>query len=107
MGIAMSRDGRRAYVTTGRAGAVAVIDAAAGTRVASIPDVGKRPWGIAIAPSGLVFTANGPSNDVSVIDPTPTPAVTLVGCYPFYHVGSAPQRFIVRAVPATGSPAGS
>ena len=40
-------------------------------------------------------------DDVSVIDPTPGPAVTLVGCYPFYHVGSAPKRFIVRAVPAS------
>ena len=39
-------------------------------------------------------------DDVSVIDPTPGAAVTLVGCYPFYHVGAAPQRFIVRAVPA-------
>ena len=45
--------------------------------------------------------------DVSVIDATPGPAVTLVGCYPFYYQGSAPQRFIVRAVPAAGSPAGS
>ena len=36
--------------------------------------------------------------DVSVLDPTPTPALTLVTCYPFYFVGSAPQRFIVRAV---------
>ena len=44
--------------------------------------------------------------DVSVIDPTPAAAVTLVGCYPFYHVGSAPKRFIVRAVPAE-SPSGS
>ena len=42
-------------------------------------------------------------DDVSVIDPTPDAAVTLVGCYPFYHRGSAPQRFIVRAVPAEGS----
>jgi sortase A len=42
-------------------------------------------------------------DDVSVIDPTPTPAVTLVGCYPFYHAGPAPKRFIVRAVPAPGS----
>lgn len=42
-------------------------------------------------------------DDVSVIDPTPGRAVTLVGCYPFYHVGPAPQRFIVRAVPAAGS----
>jgi len=39
--------------------------------------------------------------DVSVIDPTPSNAVTLVGCYPFYYQGSAPQRFIVRAVPAS------
>src|SRR5262245_19388494 len=36
--------------------------------------------------------------DVSVLDPTSAPAVTLVTCYPFYFVGSAPQRFIVRAV---------
>ena len=41
-------------------------------------------------------------DDVSVIDATPGHAVTLVGCYPFYHVGAAPQRFIVRAVPAAG-----
>jgi sortase A len=39
--------------------------------------------------------------DVSVLDPTPAPAVTLVTCYPFYFVGSAPQRFIVRAVRIT------
>ena len=43
--------------------------------------------------------------DVSVIDPTPGPAVTLVGCYPFYHIGPAPQRFIVRAAPVSASPA--
>ena len=36
--------------------------------------------------------------DVSVLDPTSTPALTLVTCYPFYFVGAAPRRFIVRAV---------
>jgi len=36
--------------------------------------------------------------DVWVVDPTPAPAVTLVTCYPFYFIGSAPQRFIVRAL---------
>lgn len=36
--------------------------------------------------------------EVSVLDPTPMPALTLVTCYPFYFIGSAPQRFIVRAV---------
>ena len=35
--------------------------------------------------------------DVSVLDPTPTRSLTLVTCYPFYFIGSAPQRFIVRA----------
>jgi sortase A len=35
---------------------------------------------------------------VSVLDPTPSRAITIVTCYPFYFIGSAPQRFIVRAV---------
>jgi sortase A len=33
-----------------------------------------------------------------VLDPTREASVTLVTCYPFYFVGPAPQRFIVRAV---------
>jgi sortase A len=36
--------------------------------------------------------------DVSVLDPTSSDAITLVTCYPFYFIGSAPQRYIVRAV---------
>jgi sortase A len=36
--------------------------------------------------------------EVSVIDSTESPSVTLVTCYPFYYVGSAPHRFIVRGV---------
>jgi sortase A len=35
--------------------------------------------------------------DVSVLKPTSVPSVTLVTCYPFYYIGSAPQRYIVRA----------
>jgi sortase A len=35
--------------------------------------------------------------DVWVLDPTDQPVLTLVTCYPFSYVGSAPQRFIVRA----------
>jgi sortase A len=37
-------------------------------------------------------------DDVQVLDPTASPVLTLVTCYPFYFVGSAPQRWIVRAV---------
>jgi sortase A len=36
--------------------------------------------------------------DVFVLGPTPSPVLTLVTCYPFYFIGSAPQRYIVRAV---------
>ena len=32
-----------------------------------------------------------------VLDPTESPSLTLVTCYPFYFIGSAPKRFIVRA----------
>lgn len=46
-------------------------------------------------------------DDVSVLDPTPVRALTLVTCYPFYFVGSAPQRFIVRAVRVGDQPAAS
>jgi sortase A len=42
--------------------------------------------------------------DVSVLDPTPAQSITLVTCYPFYFVGSAPQRYIVRAVRADPGP---
>lgn len=43
--------------------------------------------------------------DVSVLDPTPERTLTLVTCYPFQFIGTAPQRFIVRATadaPAAG-----
>ena len=35
--------------------------------------------------------------DVWVLDPTDHGTLTLVTCYPFSYVGSAPQRFVVRA----------
>jgi sortase A len=38
--------------------------------------------------------------DIWVLDSTPTRSITLVTCYPFYHVGPAPRRYIVRAVRA-------
>lgn len=35
--------------------------------------------------------------EMSVLDPTPEPTLTLITCYPFNYVGAAPNRFIVRA----------
>ncbi|MBZ5575332.1 MAG: class D sortase [Acidobacteriia bacterium] len=41
-------------------------------------------------------------NDVAVLDPSGSEVLTLVTCYPFYFVGPAPNRYVVRAerVPA-------
>lgn len=41
--------------------------------------------------------------EVHVLDDTGEPALTLVTCYPFYFVGNAPQRYIVRATVADRS----
>ena len=35
--------------------------------------------------------------DVSVLQPRPISSITLVTCFPFYFVGSAPERYIVSA----------
>jgi len=60
-----------------------------------------------------VTTESGPRNyevrsteivkptETSVLDPTAQPTLTLITCYPFYYVGHAPRRFIVRAVDTT------
>jgi len=42
------------------------------------------------------ITVVDPSN-VTVLEPRAQPSITLVTCYPFYFIGSAPQRYIVRA----------
>jgi sortase A len=40
--------------------------------------------------------------DTGVLADEGRPALTLVTCYPFYYVGSAPKRFIVRAARIAG-----
>ncbi|MDP9054811.1 MAG: class D sortase [Acidobacteriota bacterium] len=35
--------------------------------------------------------------DLAVAEPTSTPTLTLITCYPFYYVGHAPKRFVVKA----------
>lgn len=43
------------------------------------------------------FTEVVPPSDVGVLDGSGYSTLTLVTCYPFYFVGPAPKRFIVRA----------
>jgi sortase A len=44
--------------------------------------------------------------DVSVLDPTPKRSLTLVTCFPFFHIGPAPERYIVRAAMVDGASSG-
>ena len=68
MGTALTRDGSRLYVSTGRGKKVLAIDTKTDKVTASV-EAGQRPWGITLSPDEtLLFTANGPSNDVSIID---------------------------------------
>ena len=34
---------------------------------------------------------------VEVLQPTEQPTLTLITCYPFWYIGSAPKRFVVKA----------
>ena len=52
----------------GRGKSVVTIDTATNKPI-GVVEVGERPWGIAASADGrTVFTANGPSNDVSFVD---------------------------------------
>ncbi|GFE82719.1 hypothetical protein GCM10011487_47190 [Steroidobacter agaridevorans] len=48
----------------------------------------------------IVSTRVVDPSETSVLRATAEPTITLVTCYPFYFAGSAPQRFIVRAMRA-------
>lgn len=70
MGVVFDAARKRIYVSTGRGGAIAVVqqDESGGKLLAEIP-VGARPWGIALSHDGQrLYTANGPSNDITVVD---------------------------------------
>jgi YVTN family beta-propeller protein len=68
MGVKVSPDGKRVYISNGRAGTVSVLDSHSYELIDTIK-VGTRPWGLVLSPDGkYLYTANGPSNDISVVD---------------------------------------
>jgi YVTN family beta-propeller protein len=68
MSVKVAPNGRKVYVSNGRAGTVSVLDSRTYELLNTIK-VGVRPWGMALSPDGkFLYTANGPSNDVSVVD---------------------------------------
>ena len=44
-------------------------------------------------------------SDVSVLRPRAYSSLTLITCYPFYYIGSAPKRYIVQASLTNSAPA--
>jgi YVTN family beta-propeller protein len=57
---------------------VSVVDVARQTVIDSVV-VGRRPWGIALSPDGLrLYTADGRSNTVSVIDTRARKVITAI-----------------------------
>jgi YVTN family beta-propeller protein len=70
MSVRLDSKRNRLYASTGRGGKVAVIDVSSATpKLVGEVAVGQRPWGMALSKDGSrLYTANGPSNDVTVVD---------------------------------------
>jgi len=68
VGIAFSRDGRRAFVALGRGNLVAEVDPETFRIVRSFA-TGQRAWQLALSPAqDRLYTANGLSGDVTIVD---------------------------------------
>ena len=68
VGMALSPDGKTAYVGLGKANHVAVVDVAT-RQVKDYVLVGKRAWGLAVSRDGKrLYVANGLSDDMTVVD---------------------------------------
>jgi YVTN family beta-propeller protein len=91
LGVVVSPDGGRVYVTDGQSDVVSVIDAASNTVAATAP-VGNSPLGVAVSPDGAhVYVVNSSDDNVSVLD-TATNTVTAT-------VGVGPAPFGVAVTP--------
>jgi sortase A len=55
----------------------------------------ENPRGTQVYVVDRIYLTN--PDDVSVLRSGKSPLITLVTCYPFYYIGSAPQRYIVQA----------
>ena len=92
-GIAISPDGKEAYVANAGDNTVSVINTATKKVVATIP-VGDEPQGVAFAPDGATaYVTNIEDNTVSVIDTATRTQTTTI------EVGRSPQSIAVAVTP--------
>ena len=91
VGVLITRDGKRAFVALGPAARVAEVDAQT-YKVLRYHLVGQRVWNLAFSPDQRrLYTTNGNSNDISVLDLAADRVVKSLG------VGRAPWGVV--AVP--------
>jgi len=68
VGIAMTKDGKRAFVALGRANHVAFVDVAA-RKVDKLVLAGKRVWNVVLdGAEQKLYAVNGLSDDLTIID---------------------------------------
>lgn len=89
VGMALSPDGRTAYVALGRANHVAVVDVAS-RQVKAYVLAGKRAWGLAVSRDGRrLYVANGLSDDITLVDTASLKATKTL------KVGRVPHSVVV------------
>jgi PQQ-dependent catabolism-associated beta-propeller protein len=89
VGIAMTRDGRRAFVGLGRANHVAFVDVRA-RKVTQLVLAGKRAWNVSLDKAeARLYVVNGLSDDMTVIDVATGKALKTV------PVGRVPYQAVV------------
>ena len=90
VGIKLTKDGKRAYVALGPAARVAIINID-NYEVEKYQLVGQRVWNLEFSPDEkFLFTTNGVSNDVTVIDLEREKAIKSI------QVGRLPWGVVVR-----------
>ena len=85
----ITKDGKKAYVSLGRANHVAVVDVASRT-VEGYILVGQRPWGLQLnKDESRLYVANGLSDDITIVDTATNQPIVSV------PVGQIPYGIIV------------
>jgi YVTN family beta-propeller protein len=78
VGITMTRDGKRAFVSLGKANHVAFVDVAS-RKTTDLVLVGKRAWGVALDKAEkTLYVVNGLSDDMTIVDVASAKAVKTV-----------------------------
>jgi PQQ-dependent catabolism-associated beta-propeller protein len=90
MGVVFDAAQKRLFVSTGRGGTIAVVSLESGPKLVTEIQVGARPWGIALSHDGKrLYSANGSSNDVTIIDTSTLQVVKKVA------VGKSPWGIVL------------